>query len=486
MKATLKSQNGLSHQYDIEIPAATLAKRQEVELKKIGQKVKIQGFRPGKVPMNVLKKRYGANATAEVLDSILQESFAYVVAENKIRPAGEPKIDSLEKLEEGKDLRYSITIEVLPEVPEFDFAKIALEKLVASSSDAEVQQTLDEIAKHNKNFAAISKARAAKAGDQVVFNFEGRKDGVPFDGGKAEGFKLVLGSGQFIPGFEEEMIGMKADEEKTFPITFPKEYHSKDLAGAKTEFTVKITEIQEEAESKIDDEFAQKLGLKDLADLKNNVRETMDRELEQVSAMNLRRKLFDLMDEKIKFEVPESMIARDFAQVLKQMKAETPEVADKELEIEARELAERRVRLGLLLSDIARVNKIAPTADEVRQAILSKAQQMPQQAKQIFDFYQKNPQAQEVLQGEILEDKVVDYILSKAKIAEKKVSKEALLSVDAEEGHVHDENCGHNHDNGHTHDENCDHNHEKPAKKAATKKSAAKTEASEKPKKAKK
>ena len=439
MKTTLKNKEGLRHEFTVEVPAATFINRKEAELKKIGAQAKIEGFRPGKAPMTVLKKRYGNNATADVLDKIVQESLNLAITENKLRPATEPKIVGVETFEEGKDLKYGFTLEVLPEVPEYDFSKIKLEKEVVEIAEDEVKKALEEVASTNKSFTKIEKARKAKTGDQVIFDFTGRKDGVEFDGGKAEGFNLELGSGQFIPGFEEQMIGMEQGEEKAFPITFPKEYHSADLAGQETEFTVKIQEIQEAGKTEINDELAVKLGLKDLGELKKNIKDVIGRELDQVSRTKLRKELFDKLDAMDKFEVPETVVERDFNQVVQQMKQETPDLDEKEIEVEARALAERRVRLGLVLSDIAKKNKIAPTEEELRQAVFAKAQSMPQQAQQIFEFYQKNPQAQEMLQGELLEDKVVDFIISKADVSEKKVSREELLA----EEHVHDENCNH-------------------------------------------
>lgn len=440
MKATLKKEEGLTREFEVQISAKDIEAKKNAEFTRLSKEAKIDGFRKGKIPVAVIKKKYEPSVNAEVLDKLVQESLYKTIEDNKLRPVLEPSISNADKFEDGKDFKYNFSVEIFPEVPKIDYSKVTVVKEVAEVDDAAIEDALGRVGMSNKQFKAIKEKRKTKNGDTVVFDFLGQKDGVPFDGGKAEDFKLELGSGQFIPGFEPEMVGMDIGEEKTFPITFPEEYHSPDLAGQKVEFTVNIKEIQEETEASFDDDFAKQFGMESMDEMRKAVSEQIEKDFEAISFTKAKKSLFDELDAKCKFDVPPGMVQLDQNQVEAQIKQEEPEKKDEDVKKEAYKLAERRVRLGILLSEIGSENKLSSTEDEIRQLIFQKAQAYPGQESQILEFYQKNPNAQEQIRGEIIEDKAVRFLLGKVKVDEKKVSKDELLT---EEGHVHDENCGH-------------------------------------------
>lgn len=434
MKATLKKTDGLRKEFEVVIPAAEIKKLTEAELKKQGSKAKIAGFRPGKAPIEVLKKHYGDSVNNNVLNNVIRESVTKALDENKIRPAQEPDVKDLSKFEEGKDFTYNFSVEAFPEVPKLDLKKIKVQKPVVEISEGDVQEALKRIADGHKHYHPIKEKRATKKGDVVNFDFEGSKDGVLFPGGAAKGHQMELGSGQFIPGFEDQMIGMNKGDEKTFDITFPKEYHSKDLAGQKTQFKVNLNEILEvETHDKFDDEFAKHLGLESYAKLEEEIKKQLKSDFDLASYTKAKKSLFDKLDKEHVYDVPAGMIDLDYKSVLFQMKQETPDRDAKEMEAEAKKLAERRVRLGITLSDIASKNKIEVTNDEIRQSVFQKAMQFPGSEQKVIEFYQKNPNALEQVRGELLEDKAVKYILDNANIEELKVTREELFKEDEEE-----------------------------------------------------
>ena len=434
MKATLKKEDGLKKEFEVTIPAAEMKKRADAELQRYGSRAKIAGFRPGKAPVEVLKKHYGESVNNNILNEVIKESVTKTLDENKIRPSLEPNVKDFGKFEEGKDFTYNFSVEAFPEVPEFDFSKIKIQKPVVEITKEEINEAIKRIADGHKHYNPIKEVRKTKKGDVVNFDFEGFKDGVAFPGGSAKGTQLELGSGQFIPGFEDNMVGMDKGEEKTFDITFPADYHAPDLKGQKTQFKVKINDILEvETHDKFDDEFAKHLGLESLAQLEEEIKKQLTADFEGASYTKTKKALFDKLDGEHTYAVPAGMIDLDYKSVLFQMKQETPERDLKEMESEAYKLAERRVRLGITLSEISRKNNIQVTNDEVRQSIFQKAMAFPGSEQKVIEFYQKNQNALEQVRGEILEDKAVKFILSKASIEEQKVTKEELFKEDEAE-----------------------------------------------------
>lgn len=433
MKAILKKETGLKKEFEVTVPAAEIKKRSEAELKKYGAKAKIAGFRPGKAPLDVLKKHYGDNVHHNVLSNVIKESVTKALDENKIRPSLEPDVKA-DNFEEGKDFTYSFSVEAFPEVPDFDYSKIKLKKQIVEVTPQEVQEALKRIGDGHKHYNPIKTPRPTKKGDMVNFDFEGSKDGVLFPGGASKGAQLELGSGQFIPGFEDNMIGMNKGEEKTFDITFPADYHAADLAGAKTQFKVKINEIMDvETHDKYDDEFAKHMGFESIAKLEEEIKAQLSKDFEGASYTKLKKALFDVMDNEHSYEVPSGMVDLDYKSVLFQMKQETPNRDAKEMESEAQKLAERRVRLGITLSEVARKNNIQVTNDEIRQLVWQKAMAYPGSEQKVIEFYQKNPNALEQIRGEVLEDKAVKFIISKTSVEEVKVTKEDLFKEDEDD-----------------------------------------------------
>lgn len=476
MQTKLKKDQGLKKEFEVIISAKDISARTDKELNNYSKKVKIAGFRAGKVPLEIVKKRYGSEVEGEVINKLIRESSEQLFKDNKLNPCLEPEF-KLEKFEEGKDFKFTMEFEVFPEVPEFDFSKLKITKPVAEVEKKDLTDALEKVTAGNKSYKSIEGRDKTQKGDIVQFDFTGRKDGVEFPGGKSEGFMLELGSGQFIPGFEDQMIGMKKGEEKTFPITFPKEYHSADLAGQKTEFTVKLHDIKEATKTELNDELAKNFGFEKASELEEAISKQIKSDFDSISFTKAKKALFDEIDSKHKFEVPEGMIKLDYNQILGQMKQEAPKGDVKELEKEAKKLAERRVRLGIILSELGKKNEIAATHDEIRQSIWLKAQSYPGQEQRVIEFYQKNQGAIEQVRGEILEDKVVQFLLGTVKITEQKVSREELMKDDEEEngGHVHGPDCNHGHDHdhgdhGHVHGPDCNHDEPKAKKKTTTKK----------------
>lgn len=472
MKSTLKKQEGLKREFEVVIPASTFSSKKEAELNKLSKKVKVDGFRPGAVPLAVVKKKYGDSVNNDVINQLLRESMDKTFKDNNLRPCLEPDIKA-DKFEEGKDFSYTLSFEVFPEVPEFDFSKIKIERPVAKVADKEIDEAINRILDSNKAFDPHpTKTKAAK-GDIVSIDFTGFKDGVEFPGGKGEKFMLELGSGQFIPGFEDEVVGLEKGKSRKFPITFPKDYHSKDLAGAKTEFEVVLNEIFEQKRPDLNDDFAKALGIESAAKLREEVEKQIGKDLDSVSFTRAKKALFDALDAKHKFEVPSGMVKLDYNSILQQIKAEDSKKPAAEAEKQAKELAERRVRLGIVLSELGRKNSIQVTNDELRQAIWGKAMSFPGQEQRVIEYYQKNQNALEQVRGEVLEDKVVKHLFTQVTVTEKTVSREELLKDDeAEEGgHVHGPDCNHDHgEEGHVHGPDCNHGTEDAKKKSTTKK----------------
>lgn len=433
MKVNKTLDKGLQRKYEITVPAAEIDMRMEQELTRMGQTAKLKGFRPGKVPMQVLKKQFGKEVMGKVLDAVVQDSTQKTIANENIRPAAQPKIN-IKDFKEGEDLSYELDMELMPEITPMDFAKIKLEKLLPEIDEKEVDETLKQFASQSKQFDKAN--RAAKKGDQVQIGFVGKIDGEAFDGGSMENHHLELGSNAFIPGFEDQLIGTKEGDKKDVKVTFPAEYHAEDLKGKEAVFEVEIKQVNEPVESQVDEKLAKSMGFEKLEDMRKAVRERLEAEYAGLARTHTKRLLLDQLDEAHAFELPEGVVKAEFEDIWRQYeqhkKSGSLDEADKkksddDMKKELHTIAERRVRLGLLLSEVGQTQKITINDDELRQALLNEAGKYPGQEKQVLEYYKNNPQALVALRAPILEDKVVDYILSLAKVTEKKVNKDDLI-----------------------------------------------------------
>lgn len=437
----LKSE-GLSHEIEITIPANDIAQRVEDKLKEASQNVSIPGFRKGKVPMQIMQQKYGRAVMGEVLESAVNETSEQALKDKKLEPAMQPKIE-VKEFDEGKDLVYTVSLEVLPEFKVADYKKIKVEKPVAKPTEENIDEALTRIASGNKSSEAIKEDRATKDGDIVKIDFDGRTadDDVHHEGMKAEGHQLELGSGQFIPGFEEQLVGKKAGDKVEVKVGFPENYGAADLAGREAIFDVTIHEIREITEAKIDDEFAKKLGMDDVAALRNAVEEQIQKEFDGFSRMKTKKSLLDALDETHDFEVPPGMMDMEYqnivAQVEQEQAAQNPgeekkDIPQDELD-ELKTIANRRVRLGLVLSEIGKEANVEISEADLQQAVIAEAQKYPGQEREVFDYYSKNKDALNSLRAPLFEEKVVDYILELVEVTEKDVTPDELTSDDEDE-----------------------------------------------------
>jgi trigger factor len=446
MQVTETLAEGLKHEFQISVPAADLDAKADARLVDLKDKVRLNGFRPGKVPVSHLKKVYGRSVMAETIDQTIRDTNSQIFTERGFRLATEPKITmptetkEVEQLLSGKsDLTYTVSIEVVPTIKLADFKTFALDKPVADVTDAEVDESIQRIADQNRAYGAKDEGAKAETGDRVTINFKGTINGVPFDGGTGENIQVVIGAGQFIPGFEEQLIGIGAGETRTLKVSFPKNYASEKLAGQPAEFETTATVIEKPLPTEVNEDFAKTLGLESLDKLKEAVRARLGAEFAGATRQRVKRALLDRLDESHKFEAPSSLIDDEFNLMWNSIKAEmessgktfadenTTEEAAKD---EYRKIADRRVRLGLVLSEIGEKNKITVTDDEVSRAVIERARQMPGREKEVWDYYRNNAQALAQLRAPIFEDKVVDFILELANVSEKKVSREELFKDD--------------------------------------------------------
>ncbi|MBN8542814.1 MAG: trigger factor [Alphaproteobacteria bacterium] len=440
MQVTAKAHKGLNYSYSVTVPAAQLETHMESELQSLGQKVKIPGFRPGKVPMNVLKQRYAKDVMGDVLQLAVNKATKEVVEKNKLRPALQPDI-KITEFKEGGDLQFDIDVEVMPEVPEIKFEKFTVDQYNVEISEEEVMQSLTRLAETRKHLHIEEAGKAAAKGSVVKIDFLGKIDGVAFPGGAAQGHMLELGSNQFIPGFEDQLIGTKAGDKVDVKLSFPKDYHSKDLAGKPTVFEVTVHEVHRVHTPDVNDKLAEGFGFKTLAELTDAVKTQMAQEAGRAGREKSKKQLFDILDEKVDFEVPKKMLSSEFDSIWKQIE-EAKKQGDKELEgksdaelkKEYEKIAERRVRLGIILSEIGRINKLQITKEELSAAVMQHARQFPGQEDKVFEYYRSNPAALDDLKGPILEEKAVDFILEKVKRTEKKVTLDDLMGDESAEG----------------------------------------------------
>jgi trigger factor len=434
MQVTETLNEGLKRGYNITVTADELDAKVNEKLAEAQPEVEMKGFRKGKVPMALLKKQFGPRLLGEAMQETIDGAMNQHFEDSGDRPALQPKVEMVdgENWKEGDDVKVEMSYEALPAIPEVDLASISLEKLVVKADDAAVDEALGNLAETAQDFKARRKGSKAKDGDQVVMDFVGKVDGEAFDGGSAEDYPLVLGSNSFIPGFEEQLVGVKVEEEKEVNVTFPEEYGAEHLAGKEAVFTCTIKEVKEPVAAEINDELATKFGAEDLEALKGQIRERLEAEYAGAARAVMKRGLLDALDGLVSFDLPPSLVEAEAGQIAHQLwHEENPEVHGHDHpEIEANEehtkLAERRVRLGLLLAELGQKAEVEVTDAEMTQAIMNQARQYPGQERQFFEFIQQNAQMQQQLRAPIFEDKVVDYVFELAQVADKEVSKDDL------------------------------------------------------------
>lgn len=469
---------GLKREYKIVVGANEIDERLDAVLVEFRATARIKGFRPGKAPLSLLKRMHGDRAKGQVISEAMQETSTKLFEDKNIRPATRPEVD-MGEYEDGKDLSYTLKVEILPEIDVDGFKAPALERWVADVSDKDVDDLVEKIASQQKSFKKAAKTAKAGEGDAVLIDYVGSIDGVEFDGGKGEDFQLELGSGMFIPGFEEQLVGTKAGQDVEVKVNFPAEYHADDLAGKEAVFAVSVKEVRKPSEATIDDDLAKNMGFDDLAALKESVKGQLEADNGSLTRAHMKRGLLDALADAYDFDVPAGMVDMEFRQIWEQIKRDAitsgeakaedfegqDEPADKEEAEEFRAIAERRVRLGLLLSELGVKNNIQVNQEEVNRKIIEEARRYPGQEAQVFEFYQKNEEARAQLRAPIFEEKVVDFVLEQSEVTEKSVSREALekavREIDEEEANPKKT--------------------KKPAKKAAAKKAPAKKAAAKKP-----
>ncbi|KFE36356.1 trigger factor [Thioclava atlantica] len=432
MQVTETLNDGLKRGYEITITASELDDKVTAKLEEAQPEIEMKGFRKGKVPMAMLRKQFGPRILGEAMQEAVDGAMSEHFEKSGDRPALQPKIEMKdgENWKEGDDVVVTVEYEALPEIPEVDLSGVTLERLVVKAGDDAINEALENLAGTAKNFEA--KDGKAENGDQVVIDFEGFVDGEAFEGGKGEGYPLELGSGSFIPGFEEELLGAKAGDDVEVKVTFPEQYGAEHLAGKDAVFKCKVHEVKAPKAAEINDELAKQFGAEDLAALKAQIAERLEAEYAGAARQVMKRGLLDQLDDKVKFELPPALVEAEAQQIAHQLwHEENPEVHDHnhgEIETteEHQKLAERRVRLGLLLAEIGRKQEIEVTDAEMTQAVMNQARQYPGQERAFFEFVQQNPQMQQQLRAPIFEDKVIDHIAGEATVTDKEVSKEDL------------------------------------------------------------
>ena len=483
MQVTETSAEGLKREFRVVVPAGELEEKVTDRLGEIGRTIQLRGFRPGKVPMQILRQRFGTSVLGEVLENTLQGTSAEAIREHNLRPALPPKVDIV-SFSEGTDLEYKMSLEVLPDIPEPSFADLDIERLVVEVPDEDVDRAIERIAEQQRKTEIAE--RPAESGDIIVVDVEGRSGEQEIPGASGKDRRIALGSGGFIPGFEEQLIGAGAGEHRTVRVTFPEDYGVPDFAGKEAVFEVEVKEVRQRLPAVIDDELGKAVGLESLAELREEVRQQMQRDYEAASRLRLKRSLLDKLAQSYDFAVPPGMVELEFDNIWRQHEAEkeraaqsespaaeaasavseeSPETAaegsaaeaaapdsgadsgagaaqgsDQEadakedegedaLKTDYRRIAERRVRLGLLLAEVGRSNNITVTQDELNQAITREARRHPGYERQVLDFYRQNPEAVGNLRAPIFEDKVVDFIVELAKVEERKISPQDLLTL---------------------------------------------------------
>ena len=436
MGITQTLSEGLKREFEVVITSLEISKLVNEKLSNIAKEATLPGFRPGKVPVSVVKNRFGKQVLGEVVRESVDSATKDVMEKNKLTPSSHPKIEIV-SFEDGEDLKAKLSVEIMPDFEIPDLSSLEIIKHVVKVKDKEVDDAVEKIAKENIGTSAIKKSRAAKTGDTVVIDFLGTVDGKPFEGGEAKGHNLKLGSNTFIPGFEEGLIGAIKGKKIDVKVTFPDDYQAKNLAGKKANFETTINEIKEDVDLKIDDDFAKTLGMEDLSGLKKAVLEQMAKQHDQASREKSKRQILDKLADTVSFELPEILEKEEYNSICKSMnpnaqpdnennEPEADKGMSKDEKLDASEIAKRRVRLGLLLSEIGRKNNIKVEEEDTRNAMMKEIQKYPGQEKQVMDYFKNNPEAQQQLSGPIFEDKIIDFILELANTKEKTIPVEDL------------------------------------------------------------
>lgn len=432
----MTEKNKLAHSFTITIPAKDFANRIDAKLKEIAKEAKIQGFRPGQAPMALIKSKYENAVKGEILDTLVQEHVEKTFKDQNIRPALRPNVE-LKKFEDGQDIELQVNVEALPEVKPVDFKTLSIERMNAKVTDSEMEKALDRLLMGKRTTEIVNEKRATKTGDIIVIDFTGSIDGEEFKGGKGKDYYLDLGSNTFIPGFEDQLTGKEIGSTVDVNVTFPADYHAKDLAGKKALFKVVIKELRKVVKPELNDEFAKSLGIDSLEKLKETVKTELDKEYKSIARMHAKRALLDVLAEAHSFDVPQGMVDMEFDSIWKQFEEakkngqldeDEKNKSDDELKKEYRSIAERRVRLGLLLAEVANENKITLSQEDITNAVMREARRYPGQEKMVFEYYQKNPQALDAIRAPLFEEKVVDHILGVINVKEKEVTADELYA----------------------------------------------------------
>lgn len=440
MNITETSADGLKREYKVVISAQDIEQKVQGRLDELRQTVQLPGFRPGKVPVAVIKQRYGGSVLAEALEDAIADSSRQALSERGLRIAMQPKIE-VEKYEQGGDLSYTMGVELLPDIEPGDFAALELEKPVAEVEDKAVDEAVARLASAHSVQAPVTEDRPAEKGDIAVIDFAGTVGGEALPGMDGKDYPLELGANQFVPGFEDQLVGAKAGEHRTVTVTFPADYPHEQLKGAETVFEVDVKELRKNVPAEVNDDLAKEFGMESLEKLREAVRDRIKSEYANVSRLRVKRQLLDKLAEGHSFEVPPGMVDIEFNGIWERLQEELKNGTagedtgkpEEELKTEYRGIAERRVRLGLLLSEVGRRNNIQVSQDELNRALIAEARRFPGQERQVFDFFKQNQQALENLRAPIFEDKVVDFILDQAKVNEKPVSVDELMKDPDEE-----------------------------------------------------
>jgi trigger factor len=446
MQVTETAAAGLKREYRVVVPATDLEAKVNERLDDLKGRVQMRGFRPGKVPVNHLKRIYGKSAMAEVIEAAVREANQKIIDDHGLKLATEPKVvlsteeGAVENVISGKaDLAYTVELEIVPPIALTDFKGIKLERLTAEVADAEVDQALAAIAEQNKPFTA--KSEAANKGDRVTISFQGTMDGQPFEGGSGDDVPLLLGSGRFLPGFEDNLIGLTPGESRSFDQKFPDDYPAAALAGKTAAFAVTVKTVEAPGEVTLNDDFAKTLGLDSLAKLRDALRERLQRDHAAASRQKLKRALLDQLDERHKFESPPTLVEQEFNNVWSAIENDLKQqgrtfadegTTEEKARAEYRSIAERRVRLGLVIAEIGEKNNITVSEEQLRAAVMEQVRQMPGREQEVWDYYRNNPNALAALRAPLFEDKVVDFVLELADVTDKQVSREELFKEEAE------------------------------------------------------
>jgi len=441
MQVTETLSEGLKRGFTVVVPGAEVEGKRQARLTELGRTMRLPGFRPGKVPLTIVRQRYGTAVAGEVLEQTVNDATRDLLAERGLRSATQPKVDLVRGAAPDAaagDLEFTVELELLPDISLPDLGALSLTRLKSEPAGETIDRALADIARRQRNFETVEEDRGAGQGDVLQVDFVGKVDGVAFDGGTAQDVNVEIGGSGFIPGFAEQLEGVKAGEERTIEVTFPAEYQAAELAGKAATFDIKVKALKRPIDPEINDDLAKTLGFEGLAEVRDLIRRQVEQEYEQLSRLRIKRDLLDQLAGQADFPAPEGMVETEFASIWQRVEADRKEGREDEddrgkdeetLRADYRRIAERRVRLGLMLAEIGRQARIAVSQEEMARAMQAEAGRYPGQEKQVVEFFRANPQAAETLRGPIFENKVVDYVISQAKVEEKQVSPEELAAL---------------------------------------------------------